>query len=370
MKIGEMKKHLELCDISVIIPVFNEVDGIGETLRRLALQRDVGLEIVICDGGSTDGTVELIRGSAIPAFPVIVVASGKGRARQMNAGARASHGEYLLFLHADSRFPDERALKKGLDALKRYTSEIGHQRVAGRFPLRFRRRDDTSSLFYYYLECKARLEREGCIHGDQGFLVSRDFFFETGPFDESCPMMEDTLFAEILRARGTWTLLPAEIFTSARRFETEGEVARHLLNGILMTLTAVGRDDFIRRMRGVYACQRDADPLKLSPFVAHIQLMLTELPRSERRAFWRGTGKYACENAWQAAFSMDVRRNFRRGIPPGQALYPSLNHFDHRWMRFLSRGPVPLAAAFLAWFLFHSVRLTIGLISPCSLPRE
>jgi rSAM/selenodomain-associated transferase 2 len=360
-EIGKMNGFAGSCEISIVIPVFNEFKDIIETLRCLALQRNVDLEVVICDGGSTDGTVELIRGCAdtLP-FPVIVVTSEKGRARQMNAGAGASRGEYILFLHADSRFQDEQAVRKGLDAVKMCIAEGAHHRYAGRFPLRFRRRDDSRSRFYYFLECKARLDREGCIHGDQGFLICRGFFFEAGAFDESCSMMEDTLFAEKVRACGSWVLLPEEVWTSARRFEAEGESARHFLNGILMTLSAIGREDFIRRMRGVYACQRDAGPLSLSPFLAHINLMLTELTWRERRTFWRTAGRYACENSWQTAFCMDVLRNFRKGIPPGQARFPCLRYFDHRWSRCLSCGPMPPVAAFLAWMLFHCLRLTFG----------
>jgi rSAM/selenodomain-associated transferase 2 len=371
-EIWEMCESEGLFEISVIIPVFNEVDAIGEILRCLAMQRDVDLEVVICDGGSTDGTLEQVRETiaSVP-FPVTVLTSEKGRARQMNAGAGASRGENFLFLHADSEIPDCWALRKALDVLRKSVDEKGHHRCAGRFRLLFRRGNDSPHFsFYYFLERKARLEKEGCIHGDQGFLLRRGFFFKAGPFDESCPVMEDTRFAETVRASGLWILLPVDIFTSARRFETEGEAARHLLNGILMTLTAVGREDFIGRLRGVYAGQQDTGRLRILPFLVHINRLIAFLPWSERLAFWRDTGTYLCENAWQIAFYMDVRSALRKGIPPGEEPLPWLKHFERRWRRLLLLAPFPQCAAFLIWLLFHFLRVTLGFTVPRSAPGK
>jgi rSAM/selenodomain-associated transferase 2 len=367
-----MKQFGQLFEISVIIPVFNEVDCLGEMLRCLARQRDVDFEVVICDGGSSDGTCELALGmvDTLP-FPLVVLTAEKGRARQMNAGAGASRGEHLLFLHADSWFQECRAMATALDALRKSSNEKGHHRLAGRFALRFRRREDSPrSLFYYYLECKARLDKKGCIHGDQGFLLRRGFFIEAGPFDESCPVMEDSRFAETVRDLGLWILLPCEIFTSARRFESEGEGARYLLNGILMTLHAVGREDFIAGLRGVYAVQQDTGRLRILPFLAHINRLLALLKWSERLAFWRDTGRYVGENAWQAAFFMGVRSSFRRGISPGQEQFSRLDQFDRRWSRSMSCGPLPPIAAVLTWFLFHCLRISLAVTAHRSLGRK
>src|SRR6266481_3355321 len=88
--------------LSIILPVLNEADGIVETLTALAPLRARGAEVVVADGGSSDATIALARPLAD-----IVVAAPRGRSRQMNAGAAASRGDVLLFLHADTRLPPD-----------------------------------------------------------------------------------------------------------------------------------------------------------------------------------------------------------------------------------------------------------------------
>src|SRR5262249_33859048 len=88
--------------LSIVMPVLNEADGIEDALRALAPLRRRGVEVVVADGGSSDATVALARPLAD-----IVVAAPRGRGAQMNAGAAASGGDVLLFLHADTRLPGE-----------------------------------------------------------------------------------------------------------------------------------------------------------------------------------------------------------------------------------------------------------------------
>ena len=109
-------------------------------------------------------------------------------------------------------------MRKGIDALAAATARTGHDRIAGRFALRFSLQDSSRTWGFYHLECKARLNRRECIHGDQGFLLRRTYFNEVGPFDPALPMLSETRFAEAVRATGRWILLPAEIHTSARAF--------------------------------------------------------------------------------------------------------------------------------------------------------
>ena len=111
---GFMQTSEPSYDVSLIVPVLNEVEGIEEFLMGLAAQRGVSFQVVLCDGGSTDGTVQRVSDlvADIP-FPLMLVHAEKGRAHQMNAGAREATGEYLLFLHADSSFPDSYTLGHG-----------------------------------------------------------------------------------------------------------------------------------------------------------------------------------------------------------------------------------------------------------------
>jgi hypothetical protein len=245
--------------------------------------------------------------------------------------------------------------------LKESSKEEGCDRLAGHFSIKFQRRDGKRPFFYYYLEHKARLGRKGSIHGDQGFLMSRRFFFEAGRFDESCPVMEDTRFAEEVRGRGRWILLPADIFTSARRFETEGETVRQVLNAVLMTLAAVGREDFIGALEGIYSSQREAGRLRLLPLLKKIAALLQTLSERQRRSFWDETGKYLCENAWQLAFVLDAHRDFLNGLAPGEGELRWLARFDRHLTRFAASPPLRLLASISAWTLFHGALLVSGI---------
>jgi len=291
-------------ELSVVVPVFNEERNMAPFLRALSGQREVRLELIISDGASTDDSVAVAqRSSRGLSFPVRVIGGAKGRGGQMNLGAGAARGNTLLFLHIDSGFSDPLALRKGLDALKREAE--GGARVAGRFALAFDFEGETP-LPYRFYGAKATLDRPGCTHGDQGFLIGSDFFGEIGPFDTALPLMEDTFLAERVRKAGRWLLLPARITTSPRRFLAEGLLPRQTLNAILMNLAAIGRLSLIESLKKSYRSQDAARRLRLQPFLAQLEEAIAALPRAQRRHLWYLTGTYVRGNAWQIPFFLDL----------------------------------------------------------------
>ena len=287
-------------ELSIVVPFLNEREQLPEFLADLLCQQAVVFELLFVDGGSGDGGLEWLRQAS---FPGEILSSPAGRAKQMNCGAGRAVADWLLFLHVDSRFDDPYALRRGLDELQ----QTGSGHLAGHFALRFRRSEDTSSAGYYYYEWKARLGRSETIHGDQGFLLRRDFFRQLDGFDENLRVMEDTDFAERLRDIGQWQLLTAEISTSARRFEIEGLWQRQLLGALIMCFREIGWQQFFAEAPNVYRQQAATDQLQLWPFFQLIRRLMAALSTRQRWQLW-----------WQLAFAIDARNAFRRGVPVGQ----------------------------------------------------
>lgn len=186
--------------VSIIVPLYNEA-GTVEVLQD-QLEPLLSLcEIILVDGGSTDGTLGKIR----PAFRLIH--APKGRALQMNAGARASNGEVLFFLHSDSRLPSR--------PLERIGKVMASHR-AGCFGVTFQSPGFFLRLCSVASNVRAFLGK--IMFGDQGIFIERTLFFELGLYPE-IPIMEDYRLSLTLRERGIapgMTLAP--ISTSARRF--------------------------------------------------------------------------------------------------------------------------------------------------------
>ncbi len=205
--------------VSVIIPALNEAGCIGAAIRSA---RDGGAdEVVVADGGSGDGTADAARTLAD-----VVIVSPRGRAAQMNAGARVSSGEVLLFLHADTVLPPG-----AIGAVRRAVAEDGV--VGGAFAVRLGVSADASSARRALLRLTARMinTRARCFRaytGDQGIFVARDAFETMGGYPE-IPLMEDVELSRLLARRGPTALLPERVVTSARRWESRGPVRTILL---------------------------------------------------------------------------------------------------------------------------------------------
>jgi rSAM/selenodomain-associated transferase 2 len=201
--------------LSVIMPVLNEADGIEEALRALAPLRARGVEVVVADGGSSDPTVAL-------AYPLadVVIAAPRGRGMQMNAGAAASSGDVLLFLHADTRLPGAAdALIR--DRFARSGREPG--RFWGRFDVRIAGAHPLFPVIAAMMNLRSRTT--GIATGDQAIFVSRSAF---GPGFPDIALMEDIAMTKRLKRIGPPLCLTAPVVTSGRRWEKHG-VMRTLL---------------------------------------------------------------------------------------------------------------------------------------------
>lgn len=193
--------------LSIIIPALNEAAGIVDTLAPLQALRARGHEVVVVDGGSTDGTAELARPLADH-----VVASERGRARQQNAGAAAASGGVLLFLHADTRLPEgaDGLVLRGLRAAGRGW---------GRFDVRLSGAHPMLRVVERMMGARSRIT--GIATGDQAIFVRRDWFARAGGFP-SIPLMEDVALSRTLRGMGRPLCLRARAVTSSRRWEERG----------------------------------------------------------------------------------------------------------------------------------------------------
>ena len=291
-------------ELSVIVPVLNEAVSLPGFLTALRQQRQVKYELIIVDGGSDDGSVELLAQDS----EVRLVQCSRGRGRQLNAGIAVARGEWILFLHADICFPDPLAWRIGIDFLASRSAG----RVAGHFAVSFQTDGTTRNRAYDFYERKARSSRPETIHGDQGFLLHRTLLEQVGCFREDLPVMEDTDFAERLRRVGQWQLLPAEIQTSIRRFEAEGLWQRQFLGALMMCFRDIGWTDFFDRAPELYREQSRTLTLRLTPFLDLIVELLGALPKREQWRLWRASGDYVRRHGWQIFFAADCLRARRQ----------------------------------------------------------
>lgn len=351
-------------DISVIVPILNEACELPELLDSLSRQIDVTFELILCDGGSSDGSQKIASDlAAVCGFSVKLIRTERGRGIQMNAGAAAAASDRLLFLHADSRFEENDALLKAVNCCR--SSKSGPESFAGRFGLRFRRSRPERSLAYFFYEAKARLPRRDCIRGDQGFLLTRSAFREAGGFDESLPFLEDIRLVAATPPQLIWQLLPATISTSARRFECEGLLERQILNAIIANNFLSGWNYFFDSLPGLYSnhSHTPGGKLLLYPILKGISRLLAQESAEWQRLFWHGTGRHVASNAWQLFYWLDVRNAFRAGKMPGDVQPYWLESYQRRLERFFqSRYAASVAQVavrvWLHWMLFRGTRQT------------
>lgn len=210
---------------SLIIPVRNEAAQIERRLRELQALREQGFEVLVVDGDSSDQSMAL-------AGPLVdkLLAAKPGRAAQMNVGAEAASGDWLIFLHLDTGLPGQAA---------QLLTQIANQERSlwGWFDVRLDNTRWPYRLIAASMNLRARITR--VCTGDQTLFVRRDFFWAQQGFPD-LPLMEDVAISKRLRARARPTVLRPPVTTSSRRWEQNGVLATILLMWRLRFLYFLG----------------------------------------------------------------------------------------------------------------------------------
>ena len=196
--------------LSIVIPTLDEAEAIVATLSSLQALRAQGHEVIVSDGGSTDATVALAQGLIDRALADRVLIGAAGRARQMNAGAAAACGDILLFLHADTRLPEDAANAIEAALLSK---------LWGRFDVDITGRSGVLRVVAALMNLRSRLT--GIATGDQAIFVSQGAFAAAGGYPEQ-PLMEDIEFSRRLKILGAPACLRERVITSGRRWEVHG----------------------------------------------------------------------------------------------------------------------------------------------------
>jgi rSAM/selenodomain-associated transferase 2 len=191
--------------LTIVIPVLNEAAIIEAALEALKPLRSRGAEVIVADGGSSDGTAELAR----PLADHFITAP-RGRGAPLNAGAALGSGDALLFLHADTALPDgaDRLIAGALD-----------RRAWGRFDLRIAGRHPFLGVIARMINWRSRAT--GIASGDQAIFMRREAFRAVGAFPE-LPLMEDIAISRRLKRLCRPACITAPVVTSGRRWEHHG----------------------------------------------------------------------------------------------------------------------------------------------------
>ncbi|MGH9318583.1 MAG: TIGR04283 family arsenosugar biosynthesis glycosyltransferase [Vicinamibacteria bacterium] len=222
--------------LSVVLPTWNEAEALASALKSLPTSS----EVIVADGGSADDTMEVAR-----SWGARLVSCERGRARQMNLGARLAEGEVLLFLHADS------ALGPGADSA--IESALADSRtVGGSFRLRIR--STKPALKLVALGSNSRARYLGMPYGDQGIFLRRSVYDEIGGFPD-IPFLEDVALIRLLRRKGRLVQLDVPLSTGDRHWRDLGVAVTTLLNWTMVALYLGGVSPerlapHYRRLRG------------------------------------------------------------------------------------------------------------------------
>jgi rSAM/selenodomain-associated transferase 2 len=208
--------------LSIIIPILNEAETIEKLLEYLlqnSSKQNIA-EIIVVDGGSTDGSLERVSGRAqsrpidlstvFEETDIVALNSEKGRAKQMNTGSKVATGSILYFLHADS-FPPK-------DFDQHIINEVEKGNPAGCFRLQF----NHSHWWLRLASWLTQFHWRACRGGDQSQFITKELFDEIGGFDEGYIIYEDNILINELYKRKQFKVINKKLRTSARRYEKYG----------------------------------------------------------------------------------------------------------------------------------------------------
>jgi rSAM/selenodomain-associated transferase 2 len=208
--------------ISLVVPVFDDFDAVRALLAGIA--PDPRIDLILADGG-VDPRLDRLAASRTDAR---VIRTARGRGLQMNAGASAATGIWLLFVHADSRMPPG-----WLDHFEAFTADV----AGGWFEFALDDGSWQARVVEWTVDWRVRLLR--LPYGDQGVFVRRDVFKRLGGYRD-LPLMEDVDFVRRLRRAGRCAEIPLPLVTSSRRWRRDGWFRRSARNTMLVALYFAG----------------------------------------------------------------------------------------------------------------------------------
>lgn len=212
-------------EISVVIPTYNEEQTIADTLAHLQeVSEGLLAEVIVVDGSSSDGTVQQAKKTGAQ----VVISPEKGRAAQMNYGARQATGDVFYFLHADSLPPEK------FD--RQIARAVSQGYPTGCFQLQF---DWDHPALNFYGWC-TRFDCNAFRFGDQSLFVEKKLFNDLNGFKRDYIVMEDNDIVRRLQKKSDFKILSDQILTSARKYRENGVIRLQVIFMIIFVLYFLG----------------------------------------------------------------------------------------------------------------------------------
>lgn len=211
--------------VSIIVPIFNEAKNLPPFIKQLfgALESRY-YEIIFVDGGSQDKSCSIV----LSFEHCILIRSEKGRAKQLNAGAKKSQYPLLYFIHVDCIPPP------GFDQI--ILSHYKNGEKAGSFQLQF----DFDHFALNWAALATKYNSRFCRSGDQSLFIEKELFEQLNGFNEDYAICEDIELTDRLYRLNHFTVLPEKIITSARRFKANGVLRLQFHHGCIHLMRYLG----------------------------------------------------------------------------------------------------------------------------------